>query len=521
MSSRRSHSNSHHGCGQCKRKRVKVGPPNTSQTPQKSQITSLHDQCDEARPECSRCKRAGTPCDYRDLMSNHNAFEPPFSSRSSPSLSPTPISGWQISTPSTPLTMSNHTPASMAASPGRLGATPPPARRCQQQQQQQPPQAPSPAPAELPPLTDCHDIFLMDHYTTDLANQHIMPVFHHQHLPSLNMSVLPYARQYPYVRHVVLSFSAMHLASIAAHGGEIPDYGVRDDEDSKDNIVDIASGVYRPSSPRCRAQELFLTRAFSHKQSALAMLRSASSEAARPLVVASALLIACELALPAADPACHKEWTRIDIFANVIGILRGIERIYLNSDGDILRHSSISPSPSIHSLPHHNPSSSSTAGLFPTEHSSPSSTAWSDRSEALESMDRLAALVSSPSHAGENTPLLLDAIAKTRAYLATILVADSSPNEYSHYDACLSVGTYDVAFLDLVRAHDPVALVLVAHVTASLGGTDDVWWEAGWPAVSVAEIWQMVDDGYRPYLEWCVHRTRGHMRGSSPLMKGR
>lgn len=54
MPSRRSHTNSHHGCAECKSGRVK---------------------CDESKPRCSRCQKKGTACTYRHLQSEYDPFQ--------------------------------------------------------------------------------------------------------------------------------------------------------------------------------------------------------------------------------------------------------------------------------------------------------------------------------------------------------------------------------------------------------------------------------------------------------------
>ncbi|KAL3418547.1 fungal specific transcription factor-like protein [Phlyctema vagabunda] len=54
MPSRRSHTNSHHGCSQCKAKKVK---------------------CDEAKPVCGRCTRSKNACKYNHLLSQSSRNE--------------------------------------------------------------------------------------------------------------------------------------------------------------------------------------------------------------------------------------------------------------------------------------------------------------------------------------------------------------------------------------------------------------------------------------------------------------
>ncbi|KAB2569080.1 Autophagy-related protein 2 [Lasiodiplodia theobromae] len=65
MYSRRSHRNSHHGCRECKERRVK---------------------CDETQPRCLRCKSKGRKCTYTHLLSQYNPFDPHQNQATTPSL---------------------------------------------------------------------------------------------------------------------------------------------------------------------------------------------------------------------------------------------------------------------------------------------------------------------------------------------------------------------------------------------------------------------------------------------------
>lgn len=97
MYSRRSHRNSHHGCRECKERRVKVrlGAPLLSASPRTPDLSAetigllscsvssmltpglgFPRQCDETQPRCLRCKSKGRKCTYTHLLSQHNPFDP-------------------------------------------------------------------------------------------------------------------------------------------------------------------------------------------------------------------------------------------------------------------------------------------------------------------------------------------------------------------------------------------------------------------------------------------------------------
>lgn len=91
MSSRRPHRNSHHGCRECKERRVKVRPPIPLPSPAhvpppRHPATDIPaawlppppppQQCDETQPRCQRCQTKNRPCTYTHLLSTHNPFPP-------------------------------------------------------------------------------------------------------------------------------------------------------------------------------------------------------------------------------------------------------------------------------------------------------------------------------------------------------------------------------------------------------------------------------------------------------------
>jgi hypothetical protein len=62
--SRRSHRKSRYGCRNCKNRRLKVCLHLNHVTMNRVADTSCARQCDETKPECTRCMKIGMQCDY-------------------------------------------------------------------------------------------------------------------------------------------------------------------------------------------------------------------------------------------------------------------------------------------------------------------------------------------------------------------------------------------------------------------------------------------------------------------------
>jgi len=68
MPSRATHSKSHHGCTQCKVKRVKAGNHLPLHSSGLEMLIVFCAKCDESKPSCSRCVRQNRECDYKDTI---------------------------------------------------------------------------------------------------------------------------------------------------------------------------------------------------------------------------------------------------------------------------------------------------------------------------------------------------------------------------------------------------------------------------------------------------------------------
>ncbi|KAI1207691.1 uncharacterized protein F4807DRAFT_174747 [Annulohypoxylon truncatum] len=179
MPCRKSHRNSHHGCIQCKSKRVK---------------------CDQEQPSCARCRKKGQDCTYRHLMSSYNPFEDrnhigsASTSVTSPSIIDKPVSQHDHEALDlTPQLNSIKQPPSI----GPSSAITVPLYR---------------GPLMFDPTTEQ----LFYHYATEVS-----PVFTSVDVPvevlsSFHNAVIRHSFEHAYVYHAMLTVSALHLASLTS-----------------------------------------------------------------------------------------------------------------------------------------------------------------------------------------------------------------------------------------------------------------------------------------------------------------
>ncbi|KAI1097173.1 hypothetical protein F4804DRAFT_328393 [Jackrogersella minutella] len=164
MPCRKPHKNSHHGCTQCKSKRVK---------------------CDQEQPTCARCRKKGQDCTYRHIMSSYDPFRN-YNDTNSGSISSTASSTIDM--------IPNPSPAA--------------------------PTVPSPSLATMVPLRKGLSMFdpiteqLFHHYATEVS-----PIFTLSEVPievlsSFHDAVIKHSFEHPHVYHAMLTVSALHLASL-------------------------------------------------------------------------------------------------------------------------------------------------------------------------------------------------------------------------------------------------------------------------------------------------------------------
>ncbi|KAI1385541.1 uncharacterized protein F4822DRAFT_346934 [Hypoxylon trugodes] len=162
MPCRKFHRNSHHGCIQCKSRRVK---------------------CDQEQPTCARCRSKGRACTYRHLTSSYN-----------------PFGGHDIAdttslrSPSAPLSSHTALTSTQAASSPALTILPL-----------------YKTPLALDPITEQ----LIYHYDAEVSSIFTSPDVQVEVLSCLHDAVARHSFEYPYVYHAMLTVSALHLVSHA------------------------------------------------------------------------------------------------------------------------------------------------------------------------------------------------------------------------------------------------------------------------------------------------------------------
>ncbi|KAL9109762.1 MAG: hypothetical protein Q9227_005631 [Pyrenula ochraceoflavens] len=60
------------------------------------------------------------------------------------------------------------------------------------------------------------------------------------------------------------------------------------------------------------------------------------------------------------------------------------------------------------------------------------------------------------------------------------------------------------SYITLLKAHDPIALVILAHYGAALHASSHVWWLQGLGARLISSVSRMIGKEWHPYLGWAV-----------------
>ncbi|KAI1077610.1 hypothetical protein F5B20DRAFT_256497 [Whalleya microplaca] len=273
MPSRRSHSNSHHGCIQCKARRVK---------------------CDEQQPRCSRCRKKGQECTFKHLMSSYD----PFSHKSRPSSTSSSFTASttlrQTSLTSIPATHAHSSWPSPSITPlfepasGSISIPPVPASLTI-----------SGFPLNRLQEPDRITQQLLYHYNTQISFIFISTNPQVEVLPDFHEAITRYSLAHAYVHHAVLTVSALHLASLMS-----------------------------VSNPTSRANSQHLVTALAHKASTIETLRpiiqSVTALTCEPALAASGLLTVCAFALPHAGATGDT----IDLLAQIMSMYRGTVAIF-------------------------------------------------------------------------------------------------------------------------------------------------------------------------------------------------
>ncbi|ORY54585.1 uncharacterized protein BCR38DRAFT_415275 [Pseudomassariella vexata] len=436
MPSRRSHTNSHHGCLQCKRRRVK---------------------CDQTQPECARCSKKGQECNYQHLMSVYDPFHQYNAPARQPGAAPSPprqlapTSGVQrqsaISNASAPFLL----PDSLSSTTGESAWKHP----CFGM-------APSISPTGLHEY-DSSTQQLLHHYINHVSSSFISSAPHVELLISFQSVINRHSLSQPYVHHALLSFSALHLASLSTSSN---------------------ASTSPSNSPH-------LITALAHKASALESFRpiieSVTTVTCEPALAASGLLIACAFGLPLAGVLSDP----IDLLAQITSLFQGTVALYrlCLRDTNPLDNST---SPKL---------GQSVLAAMACE------APWE---EAEAAIDKAIHVISQLDDEDElqmgRRDDLLDAARKLKRSLRRIAVARGV-----YTLSCMWFGMVSPAYVERVKQRDPLALVLLADWTSGLRKVKHVWWIQGCAQRTVEAIWFEIGGQYPELLAWAVEEAKSDL----------
>ncbi|KAI1758669.1 hypothetical protein GGR53DRAFT_516333 [Hypoxylon sp. FL1150] len=272
MPCRKPHRNSHHGCVQCKTRRVK---------------------CDQEQPSCARCRKKDRTCTYRHLTSSYDPFKNHNKASSTPvsSASPHATSSQRVFIKSNQTTGAfSPNGAHLTISSSNLSAS--------STQRSSTEGIIYPLYNELQ-ILDSASQELLYHYDTEVSIIFTTSEVQVEVLSCLHDAVIRHSLAHPYVYHSILTVSALHLASLTTP-------------------LQTTSPVRSPH----------LVTALAHKASALEALRSTvmsmSGPTCEPALAASGLLTVCAFALLHAGMVSDI----IDLLAQIIALYRGTVAIF-------------------------------------------------------------------------------------------------------------------------------------------------------------------------------------------------
>lgn len=476
MPSRRSHTNSHHGCLQCKARRVKVCILSMFRA---SYLVLTNPQCDQGQPVCARCTKKGQDCTYRHLMSSYDPFQ-------------------RHAAPTQPTRTRIH----HRSSPGAASASPVPSGSSSQGDDiplhQNSMQLSTPLllrPLSVPgldPLT--HQI--LHHYTASSSAFLTEPFQSNDVFSTIHAAIDRHLFAYPYVHQAVLTYSALHLASVLPSSLLFP------------------ASRYLPSEAPPASPHLVA--AFSHKASALAhfrpVLESISSVNCEPALTASGLLVSCAFAMPivSRQHAIGDEQDPIDLLAQIIALFNGTVVIFRMGWGG-----GIDPP-----LDEKSSMSIRRDVIRQAGKEAP----WPEAEESLRAViSAISRLDDSPpqSHPDGKEPsggdrqalnpgpeqqlptlsrkeILVDIALKLRNAMRRVAAARGV------YRVAIGwLSTVAPAFVERLQARDPLALVLLGHWILCLREMPHVWWTRGWAEWTVETICEEIGQGeYGPLMQW-------------------
>lgn len=307
----------------------------------------------------------------------------------------------------------------------------------------------------LAPFDD-HDRFYLDHYRANLTSLGMSPVPESELFAAVNDAILRHLATSTHVQHVIIAYSALHLASTTPN-----------------------------PSP---AHAHHLSTALHHKALALERFRPAiqagiTRDNSDALLATASVLVTCGFALPAADPARRTRYNHIDLLAEIFGLVQGTSAI-LHQQG-------------VHSCQ----AQDAQAQLVKINLPSPvgdAPPAWSEGESSLHALQLAIEAIPSAEHT--RRALLLHALGKLRRCIEYVGMAQK-PTPIT----CLWLSMIQTDFINLIRQRDQLALVLVSHWAIHHRGNAAItWWSSGWLEAFMMALQQTISPEHKHLIAWCV-----------------
>ncbi|KAK9777416.1 hypothetical protein AB5N19_08491 [Seiridium cardinale] len=254
---------------------------------------------------------------------------------------------------------------------------------------------------------------------------------------------------HPYVHHALLTFSALHIASLSR--------------------ANTHSSTISPD----------LVTALSHKSTAIETLRPAvdrvDSQTCEPALAASGLLTCCAFALPLVGAP----FDPIDLLAQIVSLFQGstaLFRMGWRDPGALDKTTSLMVRRSV---------------VIASANEAP----WPEAEQAVDHLIHAIAMLDCPNQGKKE--VLMDSALKSKVALRRVAAA---PGVYTV--ATMWLGMVWPAFITYIQERDPLALILLAYWAVCLKGVSHVWWTRGWAERTLQAVWQIIGEEHVHLLVW-------------------
>ncbi|KAI1868451.1 uncharacterized protein JN550_006367 [Neoarthrinium moseri] len=266
--------------------------------------------------------------------------------------------------------------------------------------------------------------------------------------------MIRHAQEHPYVHHALLTFSALHMASLTANAEQ-----------------------YQNPPPH-------LVIALSQKALAIERFRpvveSVTAETCEPALAASGLLTACAFALPLAGAP----FDVVDQLAQITSLFQGTTTLF--------RMGWRKPRPLV-------------SDAAPKVRPSVLLSAVNEKSwpQAEHAVDQVLRVIMTIDERHQSTrgrkDVLVDAALKLKIAFRRVAAARGA-----YAVAAMWLGMVSSAFVDRVRERDSLALVLMADWSVSLKDVQHVWWSRGWAERTVNAVSRELGEHELYLLNWAL-----------------